>query len=466
MKAFVRFEAYDKAHGKVHIRHAMRIKTQRKELEGNPVKVIGNNPLDLLDEGFGVTKTGKRGRSISKPLKEFVVNVETEKDAIKVKEYLERKFDRKVYGVYHDDETEHHAHFMMKGLEEGKDKAIRLGKGDLEQVYRDIGNLLGQGVTRYGQGRERIPFKIFQADPEYAKEQIRMAQEQNEIIKSQVKRILDLYGAIDVYSLSDKGRFLIKENMTSIDDLPLKRLKGINKRGDGIVFCPSKDSPVQAIFIDDVDKMKADTLLSQFQGVLVETSPNSYHLHLRVSPRSHDDLYDAQRSISGVLGGDRASTDLFHLRRLPGFSNPKHDTRPWAKIVRYADKGQILDVEPLIKSFRAERDKQFQVINQFLGNRSIKLTDHEKHELLSSYRKFVIEEGNDYSISDFRFAMHCISSGLSDKEVKDALKAVSLDLGLRKAGHVDDYLDRTITAAKKRLGLVKEKDIKGLGMER
>lgn len=456
MRAFVRFIGYDMAHGKTHIKHVMRIRTQRKELEGHQVKVIGEDPSKLLEEGFGVVKTGKAGRPITKPLKEFVVSELTESQAKKVKEYLEMRFDRTVYGVYHTDESKPHVHFMMKGLEEGKSKAIRLTKGDLEKIYRDIGKMLGQGLTPYGQGRPRIPLKVYQVDPEHSKQRIKEMIKQDKTILSQVEQIISCYGAIDIYALSDKGKFKVAENVDHVDKVPLKRLKGINLRGEGICFCPIGQE-IPSIFIDDISREKGEELLKDYQGMLIETSSNKYQVHLRLQkPLNERDIAIVQKVLTARLEGDRASTDTYHLRRLPGFSNHKYEQRPWVKVVKYnfERKQKKINGQEIVQEYRADKTKQLEGLHniELLASRKGK-KELERLEAILTYNKFIEGWDADLSVADFRFTMHLLSKGFNDHAIKEALKVASPDIMTRKKGHLEDYLDRTLANAKERLGL-------------
>lgn len=464
MKTFVRFSGYTDQGGKRHLKHVLRLQTQRKELEGNRVQIIGDDPIRLLEEGFGPLRTGKAGRPVTKPLKEWVVSGVSVEQAERVKEYLEERFDRKVYGVLHDDETVEHAHFLMTGLEEGKSKAIRLGKGDLEQVYRDISKLLDQELTPYGQGRKRVPFKVFMADPEYARQKIEDEMEQNQIILSQAKQIIDLYGYVDIYALSPQGRFRVIDYVDNVDEVPLKRLKGLNVRGEGICFCPSQDQDITTVFIDDISKEKGLALLDEYQGILTETSTGKYQVHLKLDePLDDKNVTLVQRALTAKLDGDRASTDSFHLRRFPGFANTKHADKPWVKIVKYnlSEYSKCIRGKELVEEYhksmenRLERLHAVEVTVSKQTGKGGKMKGVERLNVIDTYRKFCEGWDVDLSVADFRFTMYLISKGFSDNEVKEALKIASPDIEIRKKGHLDDYIDRTLSNAKERLGLQK-----------
>lgn len=458
MKAFVKVIGYTSKTGRVHIRHSLRIKTQRKELEGNAVKVVGENPLKLLQEGFEVERTGKKGRPIDKPLKEIVVSEITPDQAEEVKDYLERTLSRTVYGVYHDDESKPHVHCMMKAKERETDRALRFDKKDLNKLYQDIGQMLGHEITPYGQGRPSIPFRSYVADEEYSKQRIVEMKRQDEVILTQIKQILDIYGSIDIYALygkGERGRFTIKENVKSLDEAPLKRLKGLNSKGEGILFRPH-GKEIKGIFVDDIDKEKAEKMLKQFNGVLVQTSKFKYQLHLTFDRAIKDtDAEMVQRALAGSLEGDPASVDIKHLRRLPGFANPKYDDKPFSKIIMYQDKARALqkrDIE-YFKGLIQENSK----FEDYYLDKSIDIIDKKVGEdnTLKTWNNFF---DGDRSVADMRYTVYLISSGFKENEVKDMLKAESPDLLLRKKGHTEDYLDRTIHNAKYYLGLVKERD--------
>lgn len=456
MKAFVKLIGYSDKSGRVHIRHSMREKTQRKELEGNPVKVIGESPLRLLEEGFTCQRSGKKGRPVDKPLKEFVVSEISVEQAIQIKDYLEKRFTRTVYGVFHDDESKPHCHYMMKAKERETDKALRLDKKELHEVYAEIGQMVGHELTPYGQGRPAIPFRVYTADPEYAKERIKDMTRQDDIIRRQVKQILDIYGVIDLYALSaDKGRFTIKEGVKSLEDIPLKRLKGLNLRGEGILFKPHGDQ-IKGIFIDDVARDKAEEILQKFNGVLVQTSQRSFQLHVTLEREQGKETVEAlQRALTEELEGDPASVDTYHLRRLPGFSNPKHLDRPYTKIVLYQDKATPMkdrDIKRIVEGLQKSNEFEDQHLMK-----TVDMLDRKDPQLADNLKSWNEFFDGDRSVADLKYTIYLIAQGLTEKEVSDMLKAESPSLLLRKKGHVNDYIERTLHNAKHYLGIEKDR---------
>jgi hypothetical protein len=53
----------------------------------------------------------------------------------------------------------------------------------------------------------------------------------------------------------------------------------------------------------------------------------------------------------------------------------------------------------------------------------------------------------DLSVVDMKYAVYLASHGVDADAIRDVLMAESKDIAIRKRGHLDDYLDRTVNKA-------------------
>jgi len=105
----------------------------------------------------------------------------------------------------------------------------------------------------------------------------------------------------------------------------------------------SKNDQIRAVFIDDIPVDKIAELPKG--AVVVQTSSQKFQAHIPLSePVSSEKAAEIQKTLAVMYGGDIASTDVYHLRRMPGFRNWKYSEPVYAGIAYVQTEGQTLDV--------------------------------------------------------------------------------------------------------------------------
>lgn len=362
---------------------------------------------------------------------------------------------RPVTAVLHDDESTPHTHFLVPWKDE-LGRSARVSIGGFRKMNHAAAKILGRTVTKEGQGkRDQIKTKEFLAHPEAAITKIRKQEEQIRSQKEAVKKILEIYGEIKVAAIGPKGRFEICK-ASEPDQINLRRLRILNGNGEGIYFKPTKDNNI--VFLDDVPYAWAYN--PPFAGTtIIETSPGRYQAHIPLHMPKKGDICSEkmksyiQKLLAATEEADHGSTDAFHHRRLPGFENQKYPEHPLVDILPpeqperprsnlvYAElthKARLAEAE--IKKAKA-RLASIQRIGD--GDVKKKWWDFEAEKTAQGIK--------DLSRVDISYTLYLLARGVSDNEIRDRLISESLHINVRKKGHLDDYLNRTITKAERYL---------------
>ena len=100
-----------------------------------------------------------------------------------------------------------------------------------------------------------------------------------------------------------------------------------------------------------------------------------------------------------------------------------------------------------------QTNKQFltqqQKLRDYLSTKNPKAQKEAQEivENMSGKWDTLYEQKQDPSRADFSWCLACFQRGYSPEAVAIALGYVSKDIATRKAGHLDDYINRTITKA-------------------
>jgi len=162
-----------------------------------------------------------------------------------------------------------------------------------------------------------------------------------------------------------------------------------------------------------------------------------------------DDVKRIQRVLIKVYGGDVGGIGASHNKRMPGFYNTKYaEDSPYVGIQHIGT--EVLDVEYLLDMYKRlfeEEEKRRQKVQQSIFE--VKYYSHFRHDdkVRKAWRDYFIEKQNR-SQADIAYAIYLMSKGYSDEQVVQALLIESEDLETRKRGHLEDYLERTIRAAR------------------
>lgn len=420
-KGFVTIKKYKiGGEGIRHLEHVLRIKTQRK-LSGE-IKVYGDSYEDLK-------VSYAKSRKVSNLYLEVMVSGANEK-TLEILDLLRERFKgHKIMAVEHYDESKPHCHFLISWCHPETGKSIRLSAEDLGvngSIVKSIMEITGQKFTNKGQGRKRIPLREYLADPDLAQKRIEMMKERDAKALGFIEKMIKLYGPITLTVISNKGRMDL-QTVKSVDEVNLKKLRAFESKGEGIYFYPAFPEKVKALFLDDVPFSRLKDLPRE--TIIVQTSHYKFQAHI---PYQYG--IEHQKIAVRIYDADRGASAIQQPRRLAYFVNQK-----------YPDKPEVREIE-IEGRTSTVKDLYHQVLEYSSRLKQI-IPIREKYERFNAQRK--IRNWQDFydgdeSVADARYAYHLMLNGFSDEEIKEKLRYESRFLEIRKKGHVEDYLDRTV----------------------
>ena len=257
-------------------------------------------------------------------------------------------------------------------------------------------------------------------------------------------------------------------------------LKHMNVKGNHIYVRPKADWH-HLVLVDD---LKSNTLeRMRLDGVepalLVETSPQNYQVWISVAQPSRKIVPPEIRAaiarrLAEDYGGDRGSMDATHYGRLAGFTNRKPERRqkdgryPWVLLREHggqpasAAADLVAAAEAKIAEQEQQKEQQDQVRQAQVREAVVQAprvgalrnpVDEYRSEmkgLTNRFRSEIEDPGNSrwtMSKCDFVVAAKMLGRGHDPDAVMLAMREASPDLDRRKAGHVEDYVQRTVRAA-------------------
>lgn len=209
--------------------------------------------------------------------------------------------------------------------------------------------------------------------------------------------------------------------------------------------------------LDDVKKPVIDRLykdgLEPFY--YLETSSANYQVILKFSDNqlSKETLTFISKQLSEIYNADENSSDIGHFFRLAGFTNRKqkyckNGLYPFVKFYngsgKTCTKGQeyIDSLSNKIESIKKESSNN--------ENKISIIDDNKNQNNCFLYIKKIYETNNDFndlSALDYKVAYYSIKKGFDINDIKIAIKQLSFNIENRKKGHIDDYINRTISNA-------------------
>ncbi|MCK0536081.1 MULTISPECIES: DNA-primase RepB domain-containing protein [unclassified Anaerobiospirillum] len=240
----------------------------------------------------------------------------------------------------------------------------------------------------------------------------------------------------------------------------IPRLKMDNARGRDVYIRPSLDYEHGLILMDDLSADLINTMKKSrmVPACVVESSPENYQIWVKLPfPLPHNLRGKISRLMASKFGSDPNSADYAHLGRLAGFRNhkaihhAKYGRAPW---VLCRDSSGL----ELSKEFACRLMSEAESILQPVctlhttGNQVSAIVDSPVSvELahmcfINEFRK-QSQISTDLSVCDFRACMTLAISGFSIQDTANALLHCSPNINIRKAGHVDNYVNRTVNKA-------------------
>jgi len=219
-----------------------------------------------------------------------------------------------------------------------------------------------------------------------------------------------------------------------------------NAYGYSVLWAFSRENQrFNVVVIDDIQDIETFKLRDHF--LLWNTSDKFQAAFLLDKGVTAEEAKQIQRVLIGDYGGDLGGLGASHNKKLPGFYNTKYNPPPFMKIHHIGS--TVVDTKATlwlykeiygkgaIKYKRRETEHPILTVKQALSL-----------EIQKSWQDFMREKGNR-SQADIAYAIYLFGRGYNEEQVRQALLCESEDIEIRKRGHLEDYLDRTIIAAKR-----------------
>lgn len=234
-----------------------------------------------------------------------------------------------------------------------------------------------------------------------------------------------------------------------------------NSLGGHIYVKPTPGPSFEHLLLDDLKpeflaQLKKDRLPV---SCIVQTSPGNYQAWLKFpEPMSSDEARGVARLLTRKYHADPACAAKSHFGRLAGFTNRKEKYRkadgrfPWVYLVDARDR--MLTPEQQRQFLTEARSRGLVTpevsheaeLTQSLPTR-VRLTDAGR--LYERLRTAKIARGcKDESAIDLSFCLLGLRERVPEAEIVAVLRQNSPRLEVRKAGHVEDYLARTLDKAR------------------
>ena len=241
-------------------------------------------------------------------------------------------------------------------------------------------------------------------------------------------------------------------------------LRRQNARREDIYIRPAADERHGLVLLDDVDHATAEQIRADGLAVvaILETSPKNCQAwidlgaHIEAPTRAA-----AARLLAQRYGGDPNSADARHYGRLAGFVNtkPEYITErgsPYILLRRAAKRPD--GISPATAALLAEARRRATAAQTPAPRPSgarygIAPPPPSPDAARAAYRAILgpmrrrYGVALDYSRVDWAFATDLLRSGYSQTTVAQAIEAESPEIQHRKAGHVRDYILRTVQCA-------------------
>lgn len=250
-------------------------------------------------------------------------------------------------------------------------------------------------------------------------------------------------------------------------------LKRENAKGADIYIRPDSSSRENSglILVDDLNQAQVASMAKSGAepALVTETSPDNYQAWVRVSADSLPPKVATTiaKGFAKKFGGDPNSADWMHYGRLAGFTNqkPEHNDRgrqPW--VLAHQSTGKLASQGPHFAKTATELtwERELKIGSQKLVEslkgeiRGKSTPEHVYKRQMTALSRYY-GSAMDYSRADYMVSKDMLRRGYTAAEVEQGMKDASIDLAKRKAGHIDDYVERTVKAAQSGLEASGEK---------
>ncbi len=224
-------------------------------------------------------------------------------------------------------------------------------------------------------------------------------------------------------------------------------LKRENRSGANIYVRADRERSSRLVLIDDLnrDALARLRVSDHAPAVVVQTSPGNWQAWVKLDEDTPSQVRtEVARILCREYGGDPASADAQHFGRLAGFTNRKPariiDGRPQFVLLRRAlTKAQLIAVP---KGLTSPQDGPRAVL---MGKVRVGDADAlSRHvSVLHARLRERFGERYDASRADWLIAVRLYRRGHSYQDVAHIIGQYSPGIDGRKAGHTEDYVQRT-----------------------
>lgn len=240
-------------------------------------------------------------------------------------------------------------------------------------------------------------------------------------------------------------------------------LKGMNLNGNDIYIRPTTSQGL--ILLDDIglgtlQQMDTD---GYNPAAIIITSPMNYQAWVRIhhGELNPETATQAAKILCEHYSSDKNSADWRHYGRLAGFTNLKSVyNRPYVLADRCNGKIATKAEEIVLQAQQKVKEAHEDVSARIVANKPLDPSVRANFGHIdpiqyatTQYQKLSKRYGNNFddSKADFVIACDLLRIGITEDIVKNTLQNTSPNINTRKIGHIEDYLDRTVAAAHRRL---------------
>jgi len=198
--------------------------------------------------------------------------------------------------------------------------------------------------------------------------------------------------------------------------------------------------------VDDIQKIEEIKEKDVF--LLWQTSEQKYQAAFLLDKYvDAETIKKIQRVIIDQFGGDKACISATHYVRAPGFYNTKYlSDIPYVRLVHRGK--NILSVNEILHYY----DLILKPKESITKNNTKTLPSTPSNYRTPDEKKkdwwYYYNIKQDKSAADFSYALYLMHFNLTDEEIKQILLNESDDIQDRKVGHLEDYLERTVSKAR------------------
>jgi len=205
----------------------------------------------------------------------------------------------------------------------------------------------------------------------------------------------------------------------------------------------AEEQAYNVVIVDDIQEIKQFKNKDHF--LLWQTSEGKHQAAFLLDHYLGDeDIKKIQRVLIDLYKGDKACKGASHYVKMPGFYNTKYlENAPYIRLLHVGNNTlsteQVLRYyEYNIKPKEEKHKKDLKALPRLMTYK----------ELLSRRKDWWHFYKGDESAADFAYAKYLMCFNLSDEDIKQILLSESKDIQERKKGHLQAYLDLTVSKAR------------------